>query len=312
MLRKKIVHVRAAPGSERRAVTAVERIDEADPVAIGDQVNLVQTGNGEGWIVEVLPRRNKLSRRASGSLPLEQVIAANVDQMMTVIAAALPAPYLAMLDALLADAEAAEIPAVICITRMDLIDEWTIADDVEVYKRLGYPVLLTSAESGVGIDEARAALTGKMTALLGNSGVGKSTLLNCIQPELGLRVGEVSLARSEGRHTTSHVEMFELEGGGYVIDTPGMRQFGLWGRQEGDPGYLYPEIRDLVGRCRFGSDCSHTHEPGCAIKEAVKRGDLVERRYQSYLGMTGGREMSKEDRARERRARGKRISTWRR
>jgi ribosome biogenesis GTPase len=271
----------------------VKALDHTDPVAVGDVVRFVDAGDGTGMIVEVLPRRNRLARRSALPMPsahaFEQVIAANVDQVVTVFAAADPPPKWNMLDRYLVSAESLDLPALICITKLDLVQGWDgsldgeLWEEVTGYRDIGYPVLLVSAFTGQGLDELRQALTGRVSVLVGKSGVGKSSLLNALQPGLGLRVNQVSQVTGKGRHTTSHMEMFSLDGGGAVVDTPGVREFGLWDVDEDDLALFFPEMRPFVGRCRFGLDCWHDDEPGCAVRTAVSAGRISPRRYQSYL-----------------------------
>jgi len=284
-LRKRLIYPLADPSSRRPRVDKVADIAVVDPIAIGDSVRFRKAGDGTGVIVEVLPRRNQLSRPApSGGL--EQVIVANVDQIVAVFAAAQPAPKWNLLDRYLVSAESAGIPALICVTKTDLADVDRFREDLGVYASVGYRVVSTSAVTGQGVDAIRAVLAGKVSVLVGKSGVGKTTLLNAIQPGLGLRVGEVSEATDKGRHTTSHLEMFELGVlGGAVVDTPGMRELGLWNVRSDELAALFPEMRPFVDQCRFGADCSHTHEPDCAIKSAVERGAISERRYASYKSL---------------------------
>jgi len=286
-LRKHLIYPTADPASLHPRVVSVEEIKMVDPVAIGDRVSFVDAGDGTGMISEILPRKNKFSRRASGRKPLEQVIVANVDQVIPVFAAAFPKPKWGMLDRYLADAESANLPALICITKLDLAEEDFI-EEVRIYEKIGYPIVLTSALNGEGIEEFKQALAGNVSVLLGKSGVGKTTLLNVIQPDLGLRVNEISCSTGKGKHTTNWLEMFELDFGGSVVDTPGMREFGLWKIAGEDIASLFPEMRPYIGQCRFGTGCSHTHEPGCAIKEAVQAGRISDRRYRSYLHMKRG------------------------
>jgi ribosome biogenesis GTPase len=258
-------------------------------VAVGDVVRFAEAEGGTGSIVEVLPRRNRLARRAAGPHhPFEQVIVANLDQVVPVFAAADPPPHWNLLDRYLVSAEAVEIPASICITKVDLAlgrdgsIEAELRAAVEDYRRIGYDVVLASAVTGEGIEELRQVLAGRISALLGKSGVGKSSLLNALQPGLGLRVNEISQATGKGKHTTTHLEMFPLEPGGRVVDTPGVREFGLWDVNPDDLALFFPEMRPFVGRCRFGLDCRHDEEPGCAIRKAVMDGKISPRRYQSY------------------------------
>jgi ribosome biogenesis GTPase len=284
-LRKVLIYPIAAPTSLRHRVQDVKDIKSVDPVAVGDAVLFSDGGHDTGVITEVLPRRNQLARRHAGPKPLEQVIVANVDVLAAVMAAAHPAPKWELLDRYLATAELAGIPALICLTKTDLVNEAVFADDLDDYRRLGYRVIATSAKTGAGLDQLQEALTGKLSVFVGKSGVGKTSLLNTLQPGLGLRVNEVSSLTTKGKHTTSHVEMVDLEFGGQVVDTPGMREFGLWQLDTDDLAFGFVEMRPYLGACKFGLDCSHTHEPQCAIKMAVEAGHIRPRRYQSYLRM---------------------------
>jgi ribosome biogenesis GTPase len=292
-LRKNLLYSTADSSSIARRVVAVKDIESVDPIAVGDHVEFTMLDDANGMITEVLPRRNKLSRPAidggrrmkSGGQVLEQVIAANVDQIISVMPIANPAPSWDLLDRYLLTAEAADISPLICFTKIDLMQDAVIPKEIKAYESLGYPVLLTSSNTGQGIDAIKAALKDKVSVLWGKSGVGKTSLLNAIQPGLGLRVIEVNRHNSEGRHTTSHMEMFDLEFGGSVIDTPGVRTFKLWDVEDTDLAHFMPDLRSYLGKCRFGANCTHQHEPGCAIKEAVKAGAIDQRRYESYLEM---------------------------
>ncbi|UCE28319.1 MAG: ribosome small subunit-dependent GTPase A [Candidatus Coatesbacteria bacterium] len=282
-LRKVLVYPEADASSRRPTVDRVVDVQTVDPVAVGDEVTYKRSDDGTGVITEVLPRRNKLSRKAAGTQPLEQVIIANLDQMVAVVAAAQPPPKWKLLDRYLADAEFLEVPALICITKMDLVDEGEFAEDVNVYREVGYSAVLTSAVTGLGMDELKSALEDRVSVFLGKSGVGKTTLLNRIQPDLGLAVQEVSGKTGKGKHTTSHLEMFELGFGGSVADTPGIREFGLWQTEDIDITWLFREMRPYIGSCKFGASCTHSHEPGCAVKAAVEAGEITKRRYDNLL-----------------------------
>lgn len=292
-LRKVLIYPIADASSVHPRVQDVEEIRVADPVTIGDIVSFVDVGDGTGMIVEVLDRLSALVRRAAGPKPLEQVIVANADQVVCVVAAARPAPSWELLDRYLAAAEAAGLPALICITKADLLDPAELEMELRRYEEIGYRVLLTSAASGQGIPELTEALTGRVSVLTGKSGVGKTSLLNAIEPGLGLRVNEVSGKTGKGKHTTTHLEMFALGGGGSVVDTPGMREFALWNVGDRELGNLFPEMRPYLGSCRFGADCGHFSEPHCAIKAAVEAGEIPARRYQSYLKLRAECERTK-------------------
>jgi ribosome biogenesis GTPase / thiamine phosphate phosphatase len=259
-----------------------------DPVAVGDVVRLAPGAGGTGQIVEVLPRRNKIARRSAVPMPdahaFEQVIVANVDQVVPVFAAAQPAPKWNLLDRYLALAEATGVPALICVTKADLAPDVDDFDEaLDEYRRLGYRVALTSAASGAGLEDLAKALHGRVSVLLGKSGVGKTSLLNALEPGLGLRVSEVSRATGKGRHTTSQAQLFPLAQGGALVDTPGTREFGLWDIDPYELALYFREMRPWVGQCKFGLDCRHDEEPGCAIRQGVMGGQISARRYQSYM-----------------------------
>jgi len=273
-----------APGLHRR-VKAVHKITETDPVAVGDRVQFVPAPDGSGVIVQVLPRRNTFSRSAAGHGNLEQIIVANVDQVIPVFAIRQPNPKWRQLDRYLAVAEASEIPALVCITKTDLAQEQDrLSQIVSIYEGIGYRVIPTSTVTGEGVRNLAQALHGRISAVVGKSGVGKTSLLNCIQPGLGLPTRAVSRATGKGKHTTSHLEIYKLDGGGGVIDTPGTREFDLWHHPEdGGLAHLYVEMQPYIGKCRFGLDCLHRQEPGCAVREAVAAGEITQMRYDSYL-----------------------------
>ncbi len=286
-LHKQLIYPTADPTSLRHRVQAVREIEHIDPIAIGDQVRFLDAGQGRGLITEILPRRSKLSRPmpVPGQRVFEQVIVSNADQVLTVFAAASPTPKWGLLDRYLVTAEAAGLPSRIIITKMDLANKnETLEKDLDIYRRIGYPIHLVCSSTGDGLEELKQALHGRMSVLIGKSGVGKTSLMNALQPGLGLRVKAVSQGDvGKGRHTTSHLQMFELDFGGTLVDTPGMREFGLWDISSEDLASLFPEMERYVGQCKFGLSCQHDHEPGCAIRKAVVSEQINPYRYQSYL-----------------------------
>jgi ribosome biogenesis GTPase len=287
-LRRELVYPIADPNSLRHVVVDVRKLDVVDPVAVGDQVRFIDAQDGTGMIVEVLPRRSRLARSSatpmSGYHAKEQVIVANLDLVVAVMSAAKPAPKWNLLDRYLVSAESLELPILVCITKFDLAGgDVELLAAVEEYQRIGYPVVMTSAQTSQGLDLLRLHLRGRLSVFVGKSGVGKTTLLNAIQPGLGLQVQQVNRKTGKGRHTTTNLEMFALDFGGSVIDTPGMREFGLWDIEPGELAPLFPEMRPWVGHCRFGLDCRHIQEPGCAILSAVEAGEISQMRYSSFL-----------------------------
>ncbi|HET9907475.1 MAG TPA: ribosome small subunit-dependent GTPase A [Anaerolineales bacterium] len=284
LLHKQLIYPTADPTSLRHKVQEVRELDHVDPVAIGDRVRFTDASEGRGMITEVLARRNKLSRPAN-QRAFEQVIVANADLVVPVFAAASPTPKWGLLDRYLVSAESSDLPALIVINKIDLA--WknsTLDEDLDVYRQIGYPILSVSAVTGEGIEELQRFLQGKLSVLVGKSGVGKTSLLNAIQPGLGLRVRAVSQGElGKGRHTTTHLEMFTLEFGGALVDTPGIRELGLWNIAREELAYLFPEMADYVGKCKFGLSCHHDREPDCAIRTAVMSGDISPHRYKSYM-----------------------------
>jgi ribosome biogenesis GTPase / thiamine phosphate phosphatase len=287
LIHKQLIFPTADPTSLRHRVQEVREIEHVDPVAIGDRVRFVGAGDGRGMITEILPRTSKLSRPAvvPGQRVFEQVIVSNADLVVPVFSAANPTPKWGLLDRYLVTAEAAGLPSLILINKIDLA--WKnpgLDEEVEIYRRIGYPVLLVSASTGEGMEELKPALQGKLCVFIGKSGVGKTSLLNALQPGLGLRVKAVGNGEvGKGRHTTTHLEMFPLDFGGALVDTPGMREFGLWNIAADELADLFPEMAAYVGQCKFGLSCHHDREPGCAIRGAVMDGAISPYRYQSYM-----------------------------
>jgi ribosome biogenesis GTPase len=258
-------------------------------LAVGDVVEVLTIGDGRGVIEEVLPRRTKLSRRAVGPGKREQIVAANVDQLVIVASLAAPPLRLNLIDRYLVAAGRGGLRPVICINKIDLGVPAEAAADLAPYAELGYPVHWTSATTGEGIPAFRERLAGVTSVLAGKSGVGKSALLTAAEPGIELRSAPVSAATGKGRHTTSFSSLLPLAGGGYVIDTPGIREYTLWELDPGDLDSHFPDIARFAAGCRF-ADCAHRHEPGCAVKEAAADGRIPARRYASYTRIRNGLE----------------------
>jgi ribosome biogenesis GTPase / thiamine phosphate phosphatase len=257
-----------------------EQLD-TDLIATGDRVLWRPTRPGRGVIEKVLPRETQLSRRRPGHVEAEQVIVANPHQAVFIFAVHEPRPNLRMLDRLLVLAENNDLPAIVCANKVDLVDSDQARALFGVYEKIGFRVLYTSAKTGQGVEDLRNHLRDKLSVLSGPSGAGKTSLLNAIQPELGLATRQISGATGKGRHTTVGVRLWPLDEGGYVADTPGLREAGLWDIEPEELGWHFVEFRPYLSDCRF-STCTHTHEPGCAVKAAVEAGEISERRYESY------------------------------
>jgi ribosome biogenesis GTPase len=261
---------------------------EGDIVAVGDLVDFSRLPEGSGIIEGIHPRRKafvRMAPRPHGEY--QQIMLANPDQIMLVFACTRPEPNLRLLDRFLVIAEKEGIPPVIVVNKIDLLSLEEAGEIFEMYPPLGYPLLFTSAASGRGIDEMKQRLEGKISLLAGPSGVGKTSLLNAMQPQLGLQVSAVSELTSKGRHTTSVRELFPLEGEGYVADMPGIRSLALWDIEPEELDGYFPEMRPLVAHCKF-SDCTHLCEPECAVLDAVEEGSIHPDRYESYLRMRFG------------------------
>jgi len=254
---------------------------ETDAAAVGDRVKVRLLEDGTGVIEEIEQRIRVLSRRAPGRREVEQVIVANPDQAVFVFACADPPPNFRMLDRLLVVAEREGIPALICANKIDLVVPRSAKREFGEYDRLGYRVIYTSALKGMGVRTLLKLLKNKLSVLAGPSGAGKSSLLNAIQPGLGLRTKEVSRGTRKGQHVTVVPELLPLDVGGFVADTPGLKAFALWDIEPDELDAYFPEMRTLVSECEF-SDCTHLHEPGCAVIAAVERGQISPERYDSY------------------------------
>jgi len=261
---------------------------KGDLVAVGDQVEISETGGDEPMIESVEPRLRALVRQDPRPQGLyEQVLVANLDQAMFIFACADPAPKLRMLDRFLVVAEAQKIPALVVVTKIDLLGREKAEEIFGLYASIGYPVLYTSAKTNESVPDFKKILQDKLTVLAGPSGVGKSTLLNAVQPGLELRVNEVREQSRKGKHTTVERLLFRLDFGGYVADTPGLKALALWDIQPEELDGYFPEMRDLIRQCKY-RDCAHLDEPGCAIRNAVEEGSIHSNRYHSYRQLREG------------------------
>lgn len=267
-----------------RGKLRLKGVRSTNPVVVGDEVRCLTDERGDHLIVDVAPRRNYVIRRASNLSKESHIIAANIDRALLLVTLRQPATPLEFVDRFLVTCEAYKIPAVILLSKADLQEEEAVAAFRAVYEPIGYRVERVSAETGEGIEPVRELLAGRTTLLSGHSGVGKSTLVQRIDPSLDIRTGEISDSHHKGRHTTTFSTMYPLAGGGAVIDTPGIKGFGLIDIDQAELWHYFPEMMRCGRDCRF-YNCTHTHEPGCAVLEAIAAGTISEARYESYLKM---------------------------
>ncbi len=252
-------------------------------VCVGDRVLVMPPDNDDnlGAIEDVLPRKTQLTRSAAGREGYHQTVAANVDQLIVVVSTHNPELHSRLIDRILIGGEQGELSCVIVVNKIDLAQRDEIAKRLDHYPEIGYPVLLTSATVGTGIEELKEVLCDKSSVFAGPSGAGKSSLLNAIQPGMRLTTAEVSRQTGKGKHTTTFVQLLKLDFGGYVVDTPGIREFGLWNVKRANLAEFFPEMAGHIGQCHY-KDCAHITEPGCAIKAAVDRGEISPERYASF------------------------------
>ncbi len=271
-----------------------EHSNEKNPIAVGDFVRVSLDGNPPG-IEEVLPRDNWLPRIASSHDPRAQVLFSNVDQLFVMGSVEKPRLSTNRTDRILAACAYYEIPARLILNKVDLVDPVAVEELRAIYELVGVEVLATSATTGIGVDAVAQLLRGKVTVLYGASGAGKSTLVNAIQPDLKLKIGKISKYWDSGKHTTTFSQFHKLDAvDGWIVDTPGIRSFRLYGINKAELRGLFPEFAPLQSKCRF-PNCSHDHEPDCAVYDAVERGEIAISRYQSYVQILDELEHPPED-----------------
>lgn len=270
-------------------------IRSTNPVAVGDYVQIILNQEGTAFINEIEDRKNYIVRRSSNLSKQSHILAANLDQCMLVVTVNYPETSTTFIDRFLASAEAYRVPVNIIFNKIDAYDEDELRyldGLINLYSTIGYPCFKVSAKTGEGIDVIKEELKGRITLFSGHSGVGKSTLINAILPELDIKTGKISAYHNKGMHTTTFSEMFPVAGNGYIIDTPGIKGFGTFDMEEEEIGHYFPEIFKVSANCRY-NNCTHRHEPGCAVREAVEQHYISESRYASYLNMLEDKEEGK-------------------
>ncbi len=281
-LKKELIY--SSSGSRSRRVESAQKRRSTDPLTVGDRVKV---DPALAIIESVFPRTSELSRHSPSGRG-QHTLVANLDQAFLTVAAAHPKPDVWLLDRFLVLAEAADISPRIVVNKVDRLEDANrpeVEAAIAVYEKIGYPVYWVSAKTGQGIDAVRNALHGRISAVAGPSGVGKSSLLNAVQPGLALKTGDISETNLAGKHTTTTAELLPLDGGGWVADTPGLRQVDFWEIEKSEIRYCFPEFAPFLDECKF-ADCRHHTELGCAVRAAVESGVIDRRRYESYLEMT--------------------------
>ncbi|WP_294539251.1 ribosome small subunit-dependent GTPase A [uncultured Bacteroides sp.] len=271
-------------------------IRSTNPVAVGDRVQIILNQEGTAFINEIEDRKNYIIRRSSNLSKQSHIIAANLDQCMLVVTINYPETSTIFIDRFLASAEAYRVPVNLIFNKIDIYneDELRYLDAlVDLYTYIGYPCFKVSAQTGEGVEAVKNALNGQITLFSGHSGVGKSTLINTILPGIDLKTGAISSYHNKGMHTTTFSEMFPVDdNGGYLIDTPGIKGFGTFDMEEEEIGHYFPEIFKTSANCKY-NNCTHRHEPGCAVRKAVEEHFISESRYASYLNMLEDKEEGK-------------------
>lgn len=262
-------------------------IRSTNPIAIGDKVEFIPQPDGTALISAIDDRKNYIIRKATNLSKQSHIIAANLDQCFLIVTVAQPETSTTFIDRFLATAEAYRVPVVLVFNKIDVLNEEEqeyLNSMIDLYEYVGYKCLKVSAKTSAGVDAVAEELKGKVTLLSGNSGVGKSTLINNLFPDLNLKTSEISDAYNTGKHTTTFSEMYPIGNDGYIIDTPGIKGFGTFNMEREEVGHYFKEIFRTSEDCRF-NNCTHTHEPGCAVRQAVENHDISESRYNSYLSM---------------------------
>lgn len=270
-------------------------IKSTNPVAVGDKVETDIREDGTAYITEIMPRNNCIVRKASNLSKQSHILAANIDICFLVATVNHPVTSTTFIDRFLASAEAYRVPVTLVFNKTDLYND---KDNDELhyltslYENIGYQCLHTSASKGIGIDTLKEAMRGKVSLLAGNSGVGKSSIVNAVAPDFSVRVGEISRMHDKGMHTTTYSEMFEFMPGSFIVDTPGIKGFGSYDMETEEIAHYFVEFFELSSECRYGN-CTHTHEPGCAVLQALEAGQIAPSRYQSYLSMLADKDEGK-------------------
>lgn len=262
-------------------------IKSTNPVAVGDIVKTLLRDDGTAYITEIMPRKNYIVRKASNLSKQSHILAANLDLCFLIVTISHPTTSTTFIDRFLASAQAYRVPVVLVFNKVDLYtpdEQEELQYLTALYKSIGYQCLITSAEKSIGIESLKDTMRGKVTLLAGNSGVGKSSLINAISPETSAKVGEISRTHDTGMHTTTYTQMFELMPGSFIVDTPGVKGFGSYNMESEEIAHYFVEFFELSPLCKYGN-CTHTHEPGCAVLEALEAGRIAPSRYQSYLSM---------------------------
>ena len=271
-----------------RGKLRLKQIKSTNPVVVGDRVELIQTENG--WAIDaILPRKNYIIRKATNQSKQTHIIAANIDLACVIASIAVPMTSTGFIDRFLVTAEAYSIPAAVVFHKIDLIEDQPDAmayqqELADIYRSIGYKVLLTSLKYPESLQSLKSLIANKITLLSGHSGVGKSSIINAIQPHLNLKVGQVSFKHLKGKHTTTYAQLLPLDFGGFIIDTPGIKEFGLVNMDKYEVSHYFPEMRRYLGQCKF-NNCLHINEPGCKVLQALESGEITQSRYKSYLSI---------------------------